>query len=252
MFLVSDDNLFAKRYIADGEIKRTIWETCRFKSLLRNRSIWIGDGCDACRERIELDAADMAVRANLLRHRAKETSRPATWFENVSTMKSELLESFIDGLSNLWRRIIRIENGRACGIVFRLRKLLAKCVIFCLPAAVLRIKDIRETAKTAVRTEQAQLFFRCGTPCPFELLHHLDGSKIACKDSTFATRRREVCLVVDGREVDRRFCHCQWFGAISASSCAIWVSSTWRSSSISSASSQRCSVLQSIRRCIRF
>lgn len=202
---VGNDDLLSKRYIADGKIERCFWKLRRFKALLCNRGFRIGDSCDACRKRIEFNAADTAVLANFLRHRSKESSGSAARFEDISTVKAEMLETCIDSLGNFRRRVIGIENGRARGIVFCLRELLAECIVLFLPAAVFGVENSREPSEATVGTEKAQFVLIRRASRPFQLFHYLDGREISHEDSTFATRGREVCLVIDGREVYRRF-----------------------------------------------
>lgn len=223
IFFVCDDDLFAKWHVADGEIERILREARRFESLLRNRGIRICGVCDARGDRIELDTVEVAPHAELRRYRVEEPACPAARFEDVSTMEAEMLEAFVDGLDDFWRRVVGIEDGRAHGIVFFLRELFAERVVLVLPAAVLRVEDIGQPAEAAVGLEQAQLFLLWRTRLTLNLFHQPDGCEVSCKDGTFAARGGDICFVIDGS-----------------------------SDSISCASVQRCSVRHISRRRVRF
>ena len=77
VFGIARDDLIAKRHVADGKIERPVGKACPFKSLLRDLCVRMCKPCNAGRERIDFHADEAALISHFLRHRVKETPRPA-------------------------------------------------------------------------------------------------------------------------------------------------------------------------------
>ena len=204
IFLVGCDNSVAKGHVADGEIKRTVGKSCRFKALARDFRLRMRLGGDACRKFVQLDTENIALFAHCSGHDGKESSCAAGRLQNVAALKAQTLKPRIDSFGHFRRRIVSIEYGCTRRSVLRVRQMLLQRVILLLPCLIERIKSFGKASEAAVASEEFLLLGACVRSCRLQSLQDANRGKISCKDGTLAARRRHVRCIINGTEIDRR------------------------------------------------
>ena len=120
---IGSNRRLAEGNIADGKIKTPVRESCCLKALRCDTYIGMRSGGDARRERIQLHAADVTFPPHLLRHRREEPPCPAGWFEDIPLGKTEVLQSLIDCLGDIGRRIVGVQDTAARCTVLLVRQM---------------------------------------------------------------------------------------------------------------------------------
>ena len=187
--------VIAKRHIADGNIERVV---CKLGILVTgdfNVSIRVQLAGNTSADAVQLHAGELTV-LHALRQHTEEVADTHRRLQNSAVFKAELSRSVIDRADDRGRGIVRVQNRRACGLVFVLSEQTAQLLV----AAVIGTERACHAAPADILREHLLFLGSRRTVCGFQTFQQADSRKVSVK---FFSKRAGAEVVIGNMESGR-------------------------------------------------
>ena len=185
--------VIAKRHIADGNIERVI---CKLGILVAgnlNVRVRVQLAGNASADAVQLHAGELTV-FHALRQHTEEVADTHGRLQYLAALKTHLTERSIHCLDNDRRGVVRVQNRRACGLVFVLSEQTAQLLV----AAVVGTECACHAAPADILREHLLFLGSRRTVCGFQTFQQADSRKVSVK---FFTKRSGAKGIIRNAEV---------------------------------------------------
>ena len=187
--------VIAKRHIADGNIERVV---CKLGILVAgnlNIGVRIQLAGNPSADAVQFDTGELTA-YHALRQHTEEVADTHGRLQHLAALKTHLAERSIHCLDNDRRGVVRVQNRRACGLVFVLSEQTAQLLV----AAVVGTECACHAAPADILREHLLFLGSRRTVCGFQTFQQADSRKVSVK---FFSKRAGAEVVIGNMESGR-------------------------------------------------